>query len=56
MNITDLSISSINRALGKLWYRICCLTKRVETIEHILETEPTLSQVGNKLYLFYNFS
>ena len=56
INITDLSIFSINRALGKLWYKLCCLTKRVDTIEETLETESTLSQVGNKLYLFYNFS
>jgi hypothetical protein len=56
IRINDLSIGSINRAFSKFWGKFCCLEKRVDTIEETLETESTLSQVGNKLYLFYNFS
>lgn len=55
-NITELSISSINRALSKLWYKLCCLTKRVDTLESTVDNEIIQPQVGNRLFLFYNFS
>ena len=33
IRINDISISAINSALRKLWYKICCLTTRVEVLE-----------------------
>lgn len=33
IKINDTTVSSINTALRKIWYKLCCLVKRVEILE-----------------------
>jgi hypothetical protein len=53
IRIKELSICAINRALNRLSNRISSLIVKVKAVE---DTQVTLPQVGNRLFLFYNFS
>jgi hypothetical protein len=33
VKINDTTVSSINTALRKIWYKLCCLAKRIEILE-----------------------
>jgi hypothetical protein len=44
IRISDISVSSINSALRKIWKKICCLTERVTVLEEGLTTAGLFSQ------------
>ena len=54
IKINDTTVSSINVALRKIWYKICCLVKRIEVLEEgggqslqeVVNVENTISNFG----------
>lgn len=54
VKVNDTTTSAINSALRKIWYKICCLVKRVEVLEEggsqslqeVVNVENTISNFG----------